>query len=309
MKNIPALLLADFQSDRTSIAFLWAIEMADGRMIRGTEHDQDITIPANGDSPNDKFAGTYYSTANITLNDIASTSDLTVDNVDVVGAVGDVGATVLDVTVADIESGILDKAPVTVMICNWRSPTHGFYIIKSGSLGTINHDSDGKYTTQVVGLASALTQTIIRTFSTTCNVVKFGDTRCKVDVPAITITGTVVSNVTNNRQQFEVSLDEGSPVSGFSYRGGILKFTTGLNAEFEREVKVDPAANGNIAQFWEQFPEDVTAGDAFMLSPGCARTTAACKQYTNLVNFRGFGVFIPGVNAITAGPTTTQELG
>lgn len=309
MKTIPSLLLADLQSDRTSIAFLWAIEMADGRMILGTEHDQDITIPTTGDSPTDKFAGKYFATANITLNDIASSSDLSVDNVDVTGAAAETGATVLDVTVADIESGILDKAPVTVMVCNWRAPSHGYYIIKSGNLGTITHDSDGKYTTQVVGLAAALTQTVIRTFSTTCNVVRFGDVRCKVNVPAITITGSVVSNPANNRVQFEVALDEGSPISGFSYRGGTLTFTSGQNLGFEREVKVDPAANGNIALFWEQFPEEITTGDTFTLSPGCARTTQACTQYSNLVNFRGYGIFIPGVNAITAGPTTSQELG
>lgn len=309
MKTIPALLLADLQSDKTSIAFLWAIEMADGRMILGTEHDQDITIPETGDSPTDKFAGRYFATANVTMKDIASTSDLSVDNVDVVGAAGDVGATVLDVTVADIESGILDRAPVSVLVCNWRAPEHGYYIIKSGSLGTISHDSDGKYTTQVVGLASALTQTVIRTFSTTCNVVRFGDTRCKVNVAAITITGTVAASSLNNRQQFEVTLAESSPATGFSFRGGTLTFTSGLNANFSREIKVDPDSNGSLAQFWEQFPEDIAPGDAFTLSPGCARTTAACKGYSNLVNFRGFGVFIPGVNAITAGPTTTQELG
>lgn len=309
MKTIAPDLLADLQSDKTSIAFLWAIEMADGRMIRGTEHDQDITIPSAGDSPTEKFAGTYYATANVTMGDIASTSDLSVDNVDVTGAAAEVGATVLDVTVADIESGILDKAPVTVMVCNWREPSHGLYVIKSGALGTISHDSDGKYTTQVVGLAAALTQMVIRTFSTTCNVVKFGDVRCKVNVPAITITGTVASNLTNTRQQFQVTLDESSPATGFSFRGGTLTFTSGQNAGFQREVKVDPDANGGIASFWEQFPEDVTAGDTFTLSPGCARTTAACKGYSNLVNFRGFGVFVPGVNAIMAGPTTTQELG
>lgn len=309
MKTIPAQLLADFRSDKTSIAYLWTIEMADGRMIRGTEHDQDITIPVTGDSPVDKFAGKYFAVANVSMNDITSSSDLSVDNLEVSGAVADVGATVLDVSVADIESGLLDKAPVSVLVCNWKAPSHGYYIIKAGSLGVINHDSDGKYVTEVRGLSQVLAQTIIRTFSTTCNVVKFGGPRCKVNVEALTITGSVATFTGNNRQQFEVTLNEGSPISGFGYRGGILTFTTGQNAGFSREVKLDPKFNSGVAQFWEQFPEDVTAGDAFTLSPGCDRTTVACKLYGNLVNFRGFGVFIPGVNALTAGPTTSQDLG
>lgn len=311
MRSIPSALLADLQSDATSLAFLWSITMADGRMIRGTEHDQDITIPATGDSPPDPNAGVYYAVANVTLGDVVSNTDLSVDNLEVTGALApklgdsDGLATVLDVSVDDIESGLLDRAVVTVLICNWRDPNHGYMVVKGGFLGAINHDSDGKYTTEVRGLTQLLAQTIIRTFSSSCNVVKFGDARCKFDVSSATITGTVSADTSGNRQQFAVELDPGSPISGFSYRGGTLTFTSGANAGFEREAKTDPNANSGIIQFWEQFPETVQAGDTFTLSPGCDRQKATCRDvYNNLVNNRAYGQFIPGVNAITAGPTT-----
>lgn len=219
MRSIPSQLLADLQADTTSLAFLWTITMSDGRVIRGTEHDLDITIPSTGDSPPDPFAGTYYAVANVTLGDIVANTDLSVDNLDVTGALapklGDSSglATVLDVSVDDIESGLLDQAPVSVLVCNWRAPSHGYFEVKGGFLGSINHDSDGKYTTEVRGLTQVLAQAIIRTFSVSCNVVKFGDIRCGFNVPGATITGAIAADTNGNRQQFSVDLDNGSPVS------------------------------------------------------------------------------------------------
>lgn len=317
MRNIPALLRADLQADSTCLAFLWTITMADGRMIRGTEHDQDITLPSFGDSPPDPFSGTYYAIANITLGDVVSNTDLSVDNLDVSGAIAPKAgessglATVLDVSVDDIEAGLLDLAPVSILICNWRDPSHGYVEVKTGTLGAINRDSDGKYTTEVRGLTQLLAQTIIRTFTTACNVVKFGDIRCGFNVAGSTITGSVSADTSGNRLQFGVDLNPGSPVSGFSYRGGTLTFTTGANTGFSREVKQDPNAFGGIIGFWESFPEDVNHGDEFTLSPGCDRLAPTCKIYGRFApvpatgdrgGWKGYGYFIPGVNALTAGP-------
>lgn len=304
MKTIPPLLLADLKADCTTIAFLWTIELGNGRLIRGTEHDLDITIPETGDSPTDKYAGTYKAVASVTFGDVVSTSDLSVDNLEVTGAEPQAPYTAVpDVTVDDIEAGLCDTAPVNVMLCNWMAPSHGYFTVKTGTLGAITRDSDGKYVTEVRGLTQALSQAIIRLFSATCNVVKFGDKRCKFDVAGATIAGTVVAET--NRQLFSVDLAEGSPPSGFSYEGGTLTFTSGANAGFFREVKIDPNANGGLIQFWDDFPEDMVPGDAFELSPGCDRQYLTCRDvYHNLVNSRMYGVFIPGLLALTSGPTT-----
>lgn len=320
MRSIPAQLVADFQSDRTSIAFLWTVEKADGTMIRGTEHDQDITLGSEvGISPSSKYAGTYYAVANVTLGDVSANTDLSVDNLEVTGAIAPKGstldspalATVLDVRIDDIESGLLDQAPVSVIVTNWMDPSHGYFVIKAGSLGVIKHDSDNKYTTEVRGLAQKLAQTVIRTFSTTCNVVRFGDHRCRLDVDALAETGTVVADAGNNRLQFKTTTlgSSGSPPVTYPFTGGTLTFTSGLNAGFSREIKLDPNVNGGIALFWEQFPEDVQAGDAFSAKPGCDRLYLTCRDiYNNLEHIRAPGYFIPGVNALTAGPTTVQGL-
>jgi uncharacterized phage protein (TIGR02218 family) len=309
VKTIPPLLLADLRKDLTCLAFLWTIEMANGKMIRGTEHDLDITLgDSSSDSPADKYAGTYYAVANVTAGDIASTSDLSVDNLEMTGAMPQAPYTQIpDVTVEEVEAGLLDMAPVTVLICNWQAPSHGYFAIKTGFLGDINRDSDGKYITEVRGLTQLLSQIIIRTFSATCNVVKFGDRRCKFNVAAITITGSVVA--VTNRQEFSVDLAQASPRPLFSYVGGTLTFTSGANLGFSREVKLDPNENAGVIELWEDFPGDVLPGDAYDLSPGCDRQPLTCIHvYHNFNNWRGYGIFIPGLLELLAGPAKVAQL-
>jgi uncharacterized phage protein (TIGR02218 family) len=298
------------QADLTTIAFLWTIEMANGKILRGTEHDLDIIMPGGTDSPDspEKFAGTYYAIANVTGGDVASNTDLSVDNLEVHGAFpnapGESPYTeILDITVAEIEAGLLDMAPVSVLVCNWKIPAHGYYVLKTGYLGAITRTSDGKYTTEVRGLSQLLAQTVIRTFSSTCNVVKFGDRRCKFNVAAITITGS--ADASANLQTFPVDLIQASPRPPYSYVGGTLTFTSGANAGFSREVKTDPNFNGGVIGFFEQFPYAIADGDTFTLSPGCDRQPNTCMNvYFNYDNWRGYGVFVPGLLALMAGPVT-----
>lgn len=302
MKSIPAQLLADLRKDTTAIAFLWAIQMKDGRYILGTDHDRDITIPFTGGSPADPLEGTYYAGSNITPGDIAANADMSVDNLSVSGALADVGATVLDINVADIEGGLLDAAPVYVMVCDWRHPSHGYYVVKRGFLGAISRDSDLKYTAEVHGMIQLLSQIIIQTFSERCNVVRLGDAKCKFAVAAARFTGTVTAVASRN--SFTVSIT-GSPT--FSFAGGVITFTGGLNADFFREVKGDPLINAGVLTLWEDLPATVAPGDTFTIEAGCDRTLPTCRDtFANVLNFRGYGVFIPGVLAITAGPVIHQ---
>jgi uncharacterized phage protein (TIGR02218 family) len=307
MKTIPPLLLMDLRAQTTTLAFLWSITMLNGRVIRGTEHDLDIVMPTGVGWP-DAAAGTYYAIANVTAGDIVSNSDMSVDNLQVDGAVPSAPYTeILDVTVDEIEAGLLDMAPVAVYICNWQAPAHGCFEIKSGFLGAITRDSDGKYVTEVRGLSQLLSQIVIDTFSATCTVRKFGDARCKFNVAAITISGTVEAFV--NRRSFDTTLAQASPLPAYSYVGGTLTFTSGANSGFSREVKLDPNTHAGVIELWDDFPEDCAPGDAFTLSPGCDRQYLTCKNiYHNLDNWRGYGVFIPGTDAILAGPATVMGL-
>jgi uncharacterized phage protein (TIGR02218 family) len=313
VKTIPAPLLADLKADCTTLAYLWTIEVGNGRVIRGTEHDLDVTIPHTGDSAHDQYAGTYKAIANVTMGDLSSNTDLSVDNMQVDGAFPDKTddspqyATLVDVTVAEIEDGLLDMAPVTIIVCNWAAPDHGYWIAGGGTLGQISRTTDGSYTTEVRGLTQLLQQVIIRTFSETCNA-QFGDRRCKFSIPSVAGT---VSAATGDRGSFTVDLDISSPPGSTPMRftAGKLRFTTGANTGLIRLVKTDPRNNGGVIEFWEKFPNAVLDGDEFDLAAGCDLIKSTCIFYGNLTNFRGHGSFIPGVMAITAGPTTVDELG
>jgi uncharacterized phage protein (TIGR02218 family) len=297
MKSLPAALLAHYGQDVTTLALCWTIEKSTGEVIRSTDHDRDIVITTG------ELAGRYVAGANITGSDIRSTADMAVDNMEVEGAFPNEWV-IPDLTVAEIEAGVLDNAPVTVFVVNWQSPDDGQNILRCGYLGALTRDSDGRYRTEVRGLTQRLSQNIGQTYSERCNVVEFGDSRCKFDVAGATRTVEVVS--VTNRRRFDVQITSGSaPPTATYFDGAKLTFTSGANQGFFREVK-RAADNGGVLEvsLWEELPADVEVGDTATLPPACNRLLETCRDvHNNIVNFRGYGVFIPGVLALMKGPT------
>lgn len=287
--DIAAALLAHLRSGLLTTAICWVIEKRDGTFIRGTEHDEDITIAA-GD-----FAGVYRAGANITASTVQSGSDMAPDNMDVDGAIPKPAVDYIDVSVKDIEGGLLSQAPVTVFFVNWQAPDDGQVVMRRGFLGEISRDSDGKYTTEIRGLMQLLSQIFIETYSERCVVKRFGDARCKLDLTPYTQTAYVTA--VTSRRQFATDLFQ-DPFP--DYRGGEFTFLDGPNAGYMREVKLCDDA-GNFT-FWEPWPELPTINDHFSVVQGCDRSRTACKGYGNLNNFRGHGLFIPGIDALTRPP-------
>src|ERR1041384_8151194 len=287
--DISPQLLAHILADSVTLAICWVIQKRDGTAIRGTEHDRDITITTG------PYAGVYRAGANITASTVKSGSDMAPDNMDVDGAIPPPTVDYIDVSVSDIEGGLLAQAPVTVFFLNWNAPNDGQAIMRRGFLGEISRDSDGKYTTEIRGLAQLLSQQIIETYSERCIVKRFGDERCKLALGPFTHTG-IVTAVTN-RREFDTDLSL-SPFPDFY--GGEFTFTSGDNATYMREVK---AASPSAFTFWEPFPFDPQVGDTVSVIQGCNRSRAACIGYDNILNFRGHGIFIPGVDALSRGPT------
>jgi uncharacterized phage protein (TIGR02218 family) len=300
MRTIPPALLEHLRSGNTTTAICWIIEKRDGSVIRGTDHDDDIEVPPTGDSPEDELVGVYYAGANITASDNRNTSDMSVDNAEVDGATAD-GTATIDVTVADIEAGLFDGAPVTQFLLNWAEPGDGQVIVRYGYLGEVSRDSDRKYTTELRGLKQLLTQIFVRTYSERCQVKRFGDDECKFPIETVTITGTVTAVTNAKRFDAALNTDSPAPVGGY-YNGGELRFITGENAGYMRELKRDDNDDtiGHLS-LWERFPFDPAPGDVFELSPGCPRTLTACKAFGNVVNFRGYGVLITGMDALARG--------
>lgn len=306
--DIPALLLQHFQQDSSTLALLWAIERKDGIFLRGTEHDDDINLIGGVNYTDPELAGLYSTNASITASDITSNSDMSVDNAEAEGIIQQPATVITDLTVRDIEGGLLDMAPVWVIACNWRDPSMGHVILRTGYLGEISRDSDGRYRTEVRGLVQLLQQSILDTYGERCNVKRLGDHRCNppplndgVDIDALTETVTVTS--VESRRRFHVT-----DISGFDeqwFGGGIIRGLSGDNVAIEREVKRDNRLGDHgFIDLWTQFPLDVAPGDTFELEPGCDRTITTCREkFGNVRNIQAYGVLIPGVLELLKGPT------
>jgi uncharacterized phage protein (TIGR02218 family) len=288
--DISTPLLEHLRSGQLTTAICWVIAKRDGTFIRGTEHDQDIVITDTGE-----FTGSYRAGANITASTVQSGSDLAPDNLNVDGAIPQQPVDYIDVSVHDIEGGLLALAPVTVFAVNWQAPNDGQMVLRRGFLGEITRDSDGKYTTEIRGLMQLLSQVFVETYGERCVVKRFGDARCKVALGPYTRTGAVTS--VTSRKQFATNLSI-TPYPDF--RGGEFTFTSGANAGYKREVRTSAAG---AFTFWEPWPDLPLVGATFSVIQDCNRSRTACKAYNNIENFRGYGVFIPGADALSRGPT------
>lgn len=286
--DIPSALLTHLGSNALTTAICWVIEKNDGSFIRGTEHDQSIVISSG------VYTGTYRAGANITATRVQSGSDLAPDNMDVNGAIPTLAADYIDIAVSDIEGGLLSHAAVEVFAVNWATPNDGQLTIRRGYLGEIARDSDGRYTTEIRGLLQQLSQVFVETYTDRCVVKRFGDARCKLDLTTLTHTGAVTA--VTNRRAFGTNY---SAMPYPEFRGAAFTFTSGPNGGFMREVKSSAAG---AFLFWEPFPVDPVIGNTFSVTQGCDRTFTQCQAYDNVNNFRGYGLFIPGIDAIAKGP-------
>jgi uncharacterized phage protein (TIGR02218 family) len=302
MKTFTPAFAAHIRQPTTTLAVCWKITKNDGGVILGTQHDRDITVEVSQPTIVD-LTGVYLAQSAITGSEVRSSSDLSVDNMEVQGAtdqsVDTSGDVAIDVSVQDIEAGMFDNAQVTVFLCNWADPDAGQAILRRGRLGNLSRDSDGRYRTEVRGLSQHLSQQIGHVYQETCNVVRFGDSRCQYDVESIRIESPITSVVSN--KQFSIAEPGAEPPAGYP-NGGEVLFLTGDNTGFTREVKTTTVAAGELTvELYEELPADVEIGDQLQLTPGCDRRWSTCRAYTNLVNFRGWGVYIPGTMAMMRG--------
>ena len=304
MRTIPAALLAHLQGEVTTLSVCWRITRSDGVLILGTEHDQDLTIEEGG-SPSNPYAGTYLASAGITGSDVRSTSDMSVDNMEVTGAL-DTDLQIVDLRAADIEAGLFDDASVVTFLVNWQAPDDGQIVLRTGNIGEIKRTAEGQYRTELRGLAQRLTQNIVRTYGSSCDA-ELGDSRCAIDIDALTVTGTVTA-VTNNRQ-FSAALDYGSPAPDANYfNGGLIRWTLGENESFSMEVRQDTFGSPGEILLYLPMPLDIGVGDTFTIRPGCDKSAAMCKgRFGNLVNFRGHGAWVPGMGEILVFGGQTAE--
>lgn len=273
------------------------IEKNDGTAIYCTQHDEDIEVDG-GD-----LDGFYLSNVAVSASDIKSGSDMSVDNLEISSHTTDDILNFGGFSFADIEAGLFANAPFQTFICQWDNPTAWQKIVRRGYLGEIKRTAEGQFQAEWRGLFQPLQQMVGRTLSERCDVKRFGDLRCKLDVDALEIAGTVV-DVTGDRQ-FEIELDTPPPDFPEYFTLGEATWLTGLNSGYTRQqIKRDIGITGsNVIQLWESMPHAIEVGDRVRLRPGCDRIFETCRdRWNNAVNHRGHGRLIPGIPAIIRAP-------
>lgn len=270
----------------------WSIVRKDGVVLLGTSLDRNLVVTASG------YAGTYLAQLGISAAAVKSAGDMSVDNTEAVSALATFG-----VAPADVEAGLFDNVAVVIFETDYLNPS-SVTVLRSGTLGQITRDSDGKYTAEVRGLAQALQQTTINTYQRTCRA-ELGSgaevpviRRCGVDISLYTFTGAVQSVSIADRVFTDATLTQAAGYFTFGY----VTWTSGDNTRFVRKVKRHQA--GGIIELVEQLPADIQIGDAYEITAGDDKSFATCRdKFNNAINFHG-EPFIPGADALIAGVTT-----
>jgi uncharacterized phage protein (TIGR02218 family) len=149
-------------------------------------------------------------------------------------------------------------------------------------------------------LADRLSEQTGRLYTATCSA-DLGDARCSIDLTDATFRGTGAIAALSGTSTFSASgLDDFD--DGW-FTAGRLAWTSGGNSGLAMEVKNHRFESGAVVfELWQAMPEPLEAGDAFVVTAGCDKHFATCRdRFANAINFRGFPQ-IPGNDFVVSYP-------
>lgn len=272
MKIIPIALENHLKGPGTNLATCWRIQRNDGQLFGYTAHDQALTIDGLLYQPQSGFIPSAIDTK----------EGLSVDNMEV-----DALVLSAEFTEAELLAGRWDYARVAIFQVDYTNPSGGSLMLRRGTLGEVSFTAQaerssqtGTYKAELRGLLQPLAQVIGEVVSKLCRA-SLGDARCKINLPALTVSATVASINAANTLIASPALTQ---AAGF-FDYGLISFTSGPNAGYSMEVHA--YTPGSIRLF-QALPYTPAAGDAFGLSPGCDRHLGTCiGRFNNALNFRG----------------------
>lgn len=290
MKNIPPGLLDHLSQTATTWCYLLKIECRgtwQGTVLGFADLDADIVY--------DDGQGevTYSSSNGFSPDRIEQFSDITaVDNSVVNGWISESG-----ITTSQILAGVFDYANVSLYRVNYRDLSMGHEVVDYGTCGETKF-SGNKWAVEFRGLGQQAKQIISQQYSLTCRAA-FGDAKCKM--PFVWSPGSVSALGSDNTREFIAVM---AHADGW-FDGGVLEWLTGNNAGAQMEVDTF-VADSLDREFTLVLPMPlpIQNGDTFRVRRDCGKTFQDCKDYDNVLNFRGEhltpvsdpGVMVPGAN-------------
>lgn len=284
MKSITTALSNHLDGEVTTLASCWRVVRKDGREFYFTDHDQDIVFEGN----------TYEAESSYDRTAVANGSDMGVDNMDVAG--------ILDsdkISEEDMRNGLFNRADVYVFIVNWMDPTQGALKVRRGWFGEVTITDTGQFTTEIRGLAQALSHNFIEVYSAECRA-DFCDARCKLNIADYEIPTTVSAVL--GRDAFTIPAEVVIPSQGIV--PGTARFVDGDNAGRTIEI-IGYKTDTRMVELFEPAGYEIVPGTQVVLAPGCDGSLARCKSYNNVINRRAED-YVPGNDELMKYPDAKQ---
>lgn len=276
MKATPAALKTHSAGETTTLCFMWKITRKDTTVFTFTDNSRDVVYDGL----------TYLAWTGFTASNIATSSKLSVDNLEVNSVLN--SSTITDV---DLIAGLWDYATVEIFRVNYLDLTMGIEWMRKGKIGEVKTGRTA-FIAELRGLIQHYQQNIGRIINAACDA-DLGDTRCGVNLATYTVTGTV-TGVTSRSLFADTSRAEASAY----FTGGLLTWTGGLNDTYQKEVKVYTVGSIELV---ESMPNAVQVGDTYSVYAGCDKLHTTCgTKFSNIANFRGFP-FVPGQDRLISG--------
>ena len=165
-----------YQTDLTTLAFLWRIERRDGVTLGFTSHDRDLTVDGL----------VYRAASGMVPSAIELRDSLDPDNAELSGAL-----TSNAISEADLVSGRWDGAALRLSAVNWEAPEVDPVFLIRGELGTVE-TGNGGFGAELRGPAALLEAPVVEETSPECRA-SLGDKRCRIDMAGRRRMTTVVS--------------------------------------------------------------------------------------------------------------------
>lgn len=252
----------------TEFCHLWKVTRRDGKEMRLTDHDVDVT-----------FGGKVW------RSDIGFTSSAIL--ISAVNAANqslqiDLAMSPNGVREQDLRGRLYEDSVCEVMELNWRHPEAGVMQLFKGKFGRAKFTDRFHCTIEVLSLTAIDVPIASEVYSQTCRNA-LGDSLCKVQIESLAINIVVTEIV--NKMDFKVDNLGNKPEDFFAF--GQLKWSGGNNTDVPVDVRTTVPDEKLVGLFYP-LASPIQVGDTGRLYPGCLKTWSICgSKFANQVNFRG----------------------
>lgn len=268
----------------------WKITRLDGTEYAYTTHDEPIVYRGSTFIPCDSLRASAISST--------TASGAEAGDVEVTGLISDNG-----ISEDDIANGLFDGATVEVYLVPWSTGSTSIARrLTKGVVVRFEHNPT-QYVASVQTVGVKLTQSPLLTAYTAACRWDLGSSECGIELDSTwietgSVTGTFARNAIN-ATTYRTFADSSRTEADDYFTFGMLTWTSGNNVGLSAEIK---SFSGNTFELWDVMPNEIEIGDAYEVTPGCAKTTTDCStKFSNLVNFGGFPN-IPGRDSIYETP-------